>query len=70
MRKRVAFDSAAIATATYDFVRRTLDVEFREGDTYRYLAVPQFLFEALLEADSAGGFWNSVKDNYRYEKLG
>ncbi|MBA3962863.1 MAG: KTSC domain-containing protein [Chthoniobacterales bacterium] len=69
MRKRVVLDSSAIAGATYDSERRTLVLEFREGDTYRYFAVPQFAFDALLVADSAGAFWNGVKDNYRYELL-
>lgn len=69
MRKRVVLDSSAIAVMSYDSEARTLDLEFREGDTYRYFAVPEFTFRALLAADSAGAFWNSVKDNYRFERL-
>jgi hypothetical protein len=69
MKKRVSLDSSAIATATYDFEKRTLKVEFRDGDSYRYFNVPQFIFDALLEAESAGAFWNSVKDDYRFEKM-
>jgi hypothetical protein len=69
MKKRVSLDSSAIATATYDFEKLTLDIEFRDGDDYRYFNVPQFVFDALLEAKSAGAFWNSVKDNYRFERL-
>ncbi|HEY1769575.1 MAG TPA: KTSC domain-containing protein [Chthoniobacterales bacterium] len=69
MRKRVTLDSSAIAAVTYDSERFTLDVQFREGEAYRYFAVPQFVFEALLAAGSAGAFWNRVKDNYRHKRL-
>lgn len=67
--KRVQLDSSAIAAVTYNNTNRTLDMEYREGNNYRYFAVPQFLFEALLRAESPGAFWNSVKDNYKYERL-
>lgn len=69
MKKRVKLDSSAIAFATYGFEGCTLDLEFREGNHYRYFNVPQSVFEALLEAESAGAFWNDVKDNYRYQPL-
>jgi hypothetical protein len=69
MKKRVKLDSSAIAVVTYDFDDLTLDVEFRDGANYRYFSIPQFVFEALLKAESAGAFWNSVKDNYRFERL-
>ena len=69
MKKRVSFDSSAISIAIYDFERRTLDIEFRDGEDYRYSNVPQFVFQALLEAESAGAFWNSVKDNYHFDRL-
>ncbi len=69
MKKRTKLDSSAIAFATYDFEDCTLDLEFREGNNYRYSNVPQFVFEALLKAESAGAFWNGVKDNYRHQRL-
>jgi hypothetical protein len=62
-------DSSAIAAVTYDEAKRTLNVEFREGQSYRYFYVPEFVYRELLRAESAGAFWNSVKDRYEYEKL-
>ncbi|MBV9618988.1 MAG: KTSC domain-containing protein [Verrucomicrobia bacterium] len=62
--KRVPLDSTAIAAVTYEEQNRTLDVEFREGETYRYFNVPEFVYQELLKAESAGAFWNSVKDQY------
>ena len=68
-KQRVVLDSSAIAIATYDSDERTLDLQFCEGNNYRYFNVPQFVFEALRTAESAGAFWNSVKQNYRYQQL-
>jgi len=69
MMQRVTFDSSAIEAVNYDETKRTLDVEFREGHSYRYRHVPEFVYHALLNADSAGAFWNAVKDQFEYEKL-
>jgi KTSC domain len=67
--KRVPLDSSAIAAAKYDEKQRTLDIEFREGETYRYFHVPEFVYQELLKAESAGAFWNSVKDQYEFVLL-
>jgi lysyl-tRNA synthetase class 2 len=67
--KRVRLGSAAIATVKYDEKKRTLEIEFREGETYRYMHVPEFVYRELLKAESAGAFWNTIKDQFEYEKL-
>src|SRR6266550_147007 len=67
--ERVRLGSAAMAAVTYDEEERTLDVEFRGGDTYRYMHVPEFVYRELLKAESAGVFWNSIKDQFEYVKL-
>ena len=58
-----------MAAVTYDEEERTLDVEFRGGDTYRYMHVPEFVYRELLKAESAGVFWNSIEDQFEYVKL-
>jgi hypothetical protein len=68
-RKRVRLGSAAIAAVSYDEKKRTLEIEFRGGDTYRYKHVPEFAYRELLKAESAGAFWNAIKDHFDYEKL-
>jgi hypothetical protein len=70
VKQKVRLSSAAIAAVRYDERKRTLDVEFRGGDTYRYLHVPEFVYWELLKAESAGAFWNVIKDQFEYEKLG
>jgi hypothetical protein len=67
--KRVRLGSAAIAAVTYDERRHVLEVEFRDGDIYRYAHVPEFVYEALLKADSAGTFWNRIKNNYEFRRV-
>jgi KTSC domain len=64
--KRVRLSSSAIAAVTYDERQQALDVEFREGGIYRYAHVPEFVYRALLKAESAGVFWNEIKDNYKF----
>jgi hypothetical protein len=46
-----------------------LDVEFREGHSYRYMHVPEFVYRELLDAESAGAFWNAIKDRFEYVQL-
>jgi len=69
MTQRVTLDSSALEAVTYDETNRTLDVEFREGHSYRYMHVPEFVYRALLNAESAGAFWNAVTDQFEYVKL-
>jgi len=49
--QRVTLDSSAIAAVKYDETKRTLDVEFREGYSYRCMHVPEFVYQALLNAE-------------------
>ena len=67
--QRVRLDSSAIDAVRYDQTKQTLDVEFREGHSYRYMHVPDFVYRGLLNAESAGAFWNAVKDHFEYVKL-
>ena len=69
VKKKIRLASAAIASVKYDERKRALDVEFRGGDIYRYMHVPEFVYRELLEAESAGAFWNAIKDQFDYEKL-
>jgi hypothetical protein len=68
--KRVRLNSSAIAAVTYDERQKTLAVEFRDGDIYLYVHVPKFVYDELLKAESAGAFWNHVKDNYEFTCVG
>ena len=63
-----AFDSSAIARATYHPDVQMLDVWYKGGDRYSYYGVPIEIYQALRAADSAGEFVNlCVKPHFRYE---
>lgn len=67
--KHVRLSSSAIEAVTYDERQRIPDVEFRGGGKYRYLKVPISVYRALLKTQSAGAFWNEVKDDFDYVQL-
>jgi hypothetical protein len=67
---RVRLGSAAIAAVTYDEGRGTLVVEFRDGGRYRYFKVPEIVYQKLLKTESAGAFWNEIKEQFEYQRLG
>ena len=69
MAQRVRLDSSAIEAVGYDRNEQTLDVRFRAGHSYRYSRVPEFVYRELSNAESAGAFWNAVKDQFEYVKL-
>jgi lysyl-tRNA synthetase class 2 len=70
VKEEIRLASAAIVSVKYDERKHALDVQFRGGDTYRYMRVPEFVYRELLKAESAGAFWNAIKDQFDYEKLG
>lgn len=46
----------------------TLTITFKSGRTYRYFDVPEGIYDALLDAPSAGRYFNAfIKDSYQYE---
>jgi hypothetical protein len=49
--------SSAIASLGYDPKREMLEVEFRSGNVYRYLDVPEEIFQDLLQAKSKGRYF-------------
>ena len=67
-RKRVA--SSVIAEIGYDDEHGLLEVAFHNGRTYYYLSVPIHVYDALMAADSIGGYFNeNVRKNYKTVKV-
>lgn len=56
--QRVAMDSSSLAGAGYDREGQVMEVEFRSGGIYRYLAVPPSVFAEFEAAESKGRFVN------------
>jgi len=62
--------SSLIASVGYDASASVLEIELVDGAVYRYFAVPQRQFEALLTAPSIGRFFNQViKPRYPCARL-
>ena len=55
---RVPVESSCIASVGYAAAVETLEVEFRSGAVYRYLAVPPDVHLALLQSASKGAYLN------------
>jgi hypothetical protein len=68
--RRVPVESRAIASVGYDAATNVLEIEFVDGDVYRYYAVPQRVHRELLAADSMGRYFQSqIRDQYGYERI-
>ena len=62
-------DSSQIRSVGYDSETETMYVEFKNGQVYRYLEVPQNVFNNLKNSSSPGRFFlSSVKQYYDYSK--
>ena len=60
-------DSSVIRTADYDPDARTLDVTFKSGRRYTYFGVPDWEFDGLVTATSAGEYFNTrIRDQYAF----
>lgn len=63
-------DSTTIDAVRYDAARGLLDIRFTSERVYRYAGVPEFVFRALLRADSKGRYFNDIiRDGYDYDEL-
>jgi hypothetical protein len=75
------FDSAAVEEAYYDENTKTLTLKLYGGVFYRYSGVPLWVYEGLLNADSAGKYYHTTiqpygpaqrlgtKDQLQFQKL-
>ena len=62
--------STALQAISYDEEHHALKATFRTtGRTYVYEDVPQELYDALLFADSVGGFFNrNIRDRFAFHE--
>jgi hypothetical protein len=62
--------SSALVSVKYEEVTGNLTIRFVNGRTYSYSNVPADIYEALLNAESKGAFFNAqVRDRYPYREL-
>jgi hypothetical protein len=69
MRRKLV-DSSAMRSAGYDDVTRTLEIEFPDGDVYRYFQVPPETWHAFEDAPSKGLFFSGeVRDRFKFSRV-
>jgi len=56
--ERVQVESSNLASVGYDSVTSTLEIEFHSGAIYQYFAVPQEIYDGLMNARSKGAFFH------------
>jgi hypothetical protein len=63
--------SSALERVSYDEERHTLCATFRENHrTFIYQDVPQEVYDALIFADSLGGFFNAhIRGHFPYREI-
>lgn len=68
--ERVPVVSSNIASIGYDADEQTLVVEFKGGRLYRYADVPKETHQALMRADSVGGYFaRHIKGAHPCERI-
>ncbi|MCW3127858.1 MAG: hypothetical protein JWO03_3516 [Bacteroidetes bacterium] len=70
--KRTWVDSSAILSVGYDPDSKTLEIEFKHGGIYQYLAVPKTVFIGLMKAPSKGAYYDEKvkKPGYDFRQVG
>ena len=61
--------SSCVHRLRYHRRRRTLDLEFPDGEQYEYMDVSPAEFHALTHADSIGRYVNQQIKKHRFRKL-
>ena len=68
-QRRTAVVSSLLASVAYA-IDASLQLEFRSGAIYRYLAVPDTVVQGLLAAESKGAYFNRhIRNRFRYQRL-
>jgi len=67
---REVVESSSLRSIGYDRATSTLEVEFRAGRVYRYVAVPVEVWRGLRQAASKGEFFqNYVRDRFEATRV-
>ena len=67
---RIPVSSSNLSSVGYDGNKKILDVEFHNGNVYRYFDVPKEEHVRLMSADSHGTYFSrNIKSNYKYRRI-
>jgi len=63
--EEVVLSSSAIRSVSYEFDTQTLEIVFQQRGTYTYTSVPESIFRGLVNAPSAGKYFNLfIRDGF------
>lgn len=61
--------SSLLSSMRYS-IEAILELEFRNGAIYRYVAVPPAVVEGLIAAESKGAYFNRhIRHRFRYQRV-
>lgn len=69
--ERTPVQSSNLESVGYDIGTQTLEIAFKRGGVYQYLAVPAEVFHGLIVAASLGTYFdvNIKRAGYQYRRL-
>lgn len=68
--ERTHVESSTLRSVGYDRDSLVLEIEFVNGNVYRYSSVPERVHDTLMRAPSKGTYFSQhIRDVYRYEQL-
>ena len=68
--RRSPVSSSSLASVGYDAVAKVLEIEFRRGAVYRYLAVPEAIFRKFMSAESKGRYFSQhIRGRYDFQRI-
>jgi hypothetical protein len=68
--ERRAVTSTSIAGIGYHARLQVLEIAFRSGAVYRYVAVPPAVFEALMKAESKGRYFTQyIRNRFAFHRM-
>lgn len=67
--KRQSVQSSSIQSVGYDPAAHVLEVEFHNGNVYRYFDVPPLTYDEFIHARSLGRYLNfRIKERFPYRR--
>ena len=68
--RHVDVQSTLIHSVRYDPLTGTLEIQFQDGNAYRFYEVEPEVYEELLDAPSKGRYFNDyIRDAYLFTRL-
>ena len=68
--ERAPVESSSLVSIGFAREARVLEIEFRSGAIYRYLGVPQTIFDGLKKAESKGRYFaQSIRGKYEFQRV-